>query len=54
MWPLERSGRYNRPAGRIEQPSNTLDIIGLPRDQDLEIIGDTDQTSIEHPMGCPR
>lgn len=50
MWPRRRPRRYDRSACLVDQTSYALRIIRLPRNQDVQIISEADETAIEHPM----
>lgn len=50
MRPLECPRRHDRASGPVYQPSYTLWIIGMPRNQDVEVIGQADQATVEHPV----
>lgn len=43
-----------RIATRIDKGPNSLNIVGVPRYQNLPIIGKTNQATIKHPMHRPR
>ena len=44
MWSLERSG--DSPAGLVDRTPDTVWIIGLPRDGNIEIVGEIDQSFV--------
>jgi hypothetical protein len=47
---FELSAVRKRAARFVYEPLHALEIIDLPRDQDFQIVGEADQSAIEHPM----
>lgn len=54
MWPIRDMRRRKRKPCAIDQPTDSPAIIRLAADQNLQVIGKTDETSIEHPVHRPR
>lgn len=46
--------RCQRTAVAVDEGSNAIRVVSLSRDENLEIIGEADQSAVEHPMRCSR
>ena len=38
-------------AGLVDHSPHAVLVVDVARDQNLQIVGDADQTTVEHPMG---
>lgn len=54
MWSISHVRRRKRKARAIDKPSDRLAVIRLAANQNLQVIGETDETPIEHPMHSSR
>jgi hypothetical protein len=56
MWvrPIRWSSWLKRTTGLVDDGSNSVGIVRLARDQYFQIIGQADQTTVEHPMSGTR
>ncbi len=50
MRSVRGTGRRQRAAAAVDEGPNTIRIVSLSRDENLEIIGEADQSAVEHPM----
>src|ERR1700712_2551886 len=50
MRPVRHTSRRKRTPGFIDYRSYLLRIVGLSRNQYLQVVGQTNQTAIKHPM----
>lgn len=53
MRPIQRSLGRMRTAGLVDEGPDALLIVGLPRDQDLQVVSQADQPAVEHPVRGP-
>src|SRR3954447_1295283 len=53
MRALRGIGGARRPPRLVDEFPDAIDVIDLPRHENLQVVCEADQASVKHPVSCP-